>query len=238
MKKIPVIALVVFSLALAGFSEAATPKKRTRNANRIGPYGAAVVGMTRYTGDSSQNEQQLMDVIENAGFPIQNLSADTKDTDIGYQATFGYRFTRYFAAEIGLVQYGELSSSAKSDVDFGDGNGFEPVSVKLAFNVGGPLFSAIGILPLNDKFELFGRIGYLFASSEREFSSRAQGESGITGSAKGDSQEVVYVIGATYNINQVYSIRLEYQKLHEVGDPTRNGTEDLDTILLGAAIRF
>jgi hypothetical protein len=238
MKKIPVIVLVVFSLAFAGFAAAATPKKRTRNANRIGPYGAAVLGMTRYTGDQSTNEQQLIAVIVNSNFPSQNLSASTKDTDIGYQASFGYRFTRFFAAEIGLVQYGQLSSTAKGDVDFGQGNGFEPVSVKLAFNVGGPLFSAVGIWPINDKFELFGRIGYLFASSERVFSSHAQGSSGITGSAKGDSQEVVYGVGATYNINQVYSVRLEYQKLDNVGDITRSGTENMDMLMIGATIRF
>jgi hypothetical protein len=238
MMKIPVIVLVVFSLAFAGFAAAATPKKRTRNANRVGPYGAAVVGMTRYTDDASQNEQGLINVIDGSGFPSQNLSASTSNTDIGYQATFGYRFTRFFAAELGLVQYGELASTAKGDIDFGQGNGFEPVSVKLAFNVGGPLFSAVGIWPINDKFELFGRIGYLFASSDREFSSHAQGSSGVGGSAKGDSQEVVYGIGASYNINQVYSVRLEYQKLDNVGDPTRSGTENMDMLMIGATIRF
>jgi hypothetical protein len=48
----------------------------------------------------------------------------------------------------------------------------------------------------------------------------------------------VYGVGATYNINQVYSVRLEYQKLDNVGDITRSGTENMDMLMIGATIRF
>jgi len=236
MKKISVVVLVVVSLAFGGFAEAAKAKKRTRNANRVGAYGSVLVGMTRYTGDASQNEAQLLDVLATAEVPFQNLSASTKDTDLGYHAAFGFRFTRFFAAELGLVQYGELASTARGQLDFG--NGFEDSSVKLAFNVGGPVLSAIGILPLSEKFEFYGRVGYLFASSERQFSSRVSGVSGVAGSAKGDSQNVVYGVGASYNINQVYSIRGEYQKISNVGQASRTGTEDLDVLALGLSVRF
>jgi opacity protein-like surface antigen len=236
MKKIAVVLLVVASVAFAGIAEAAKPKKRTRNANRVGPYGVGFIGQSQYTGDQSQTEQDLLDTLINTGNPTQNLSASTEDTDIGYNATFGYRFNRYFAAELGLAQFGSLESTAKGDLDFGDG--FVPTSLKLAFSAGGPMVSAVGFLPLNDKFELFARVGYLFTSSERELTSSVDGQSGGFGSAKGDSQNMVLGIGAAFNFNQVYSVRFEYQQLDDLGQDNRTGLEDLTVIGLGVVVRF
>jgi opacity protein-like surface antigen len=239
MKKIPVIVLVVLGLVFAGLAEAATPKKRTRNQNRIGPYGAAFVGWTTYTGDQADNEQELEDILSDNDIPFQNVNADTEDTDLGFQITFGYRFNRYIAGELGLVQYGELVSSASGELDFpNDGTGFVPANVALSFTVGGPLISVLGILPIQEKFEVYGRVGYLFASVEREFTSRVAGERGVSGSAKGDSQNVVYGAGFSWNINQVYTIRAEYQLLDNVGQNSRTGTEDLNSLNLGLIVRF
>ena len=236
MKKVTVVLLVAISVAFAGFAEAAKPKKRTRNANRVGPYGVGFVGQSNYTSDQSQNEQDLLDTLINTGNPTQNLSASTEDTDIGYNATFGYRFNRYFAAELGLAQFGSVESTAKGDLDFG--GGFVPTSLKLSFSAGGPMMSVVGFLPLNDKFELFARVGYLFTSSERELTSNVDGESGGFGSAKGDSQDLVLGVGAAFNFNQVYSVRFEYQQLDELGQDDRTGLEDLNVIGLGVVVRF
>ncbi|HET9864738.1 MAG TPA: outer membrane beta-barrel protein [Steroidobacteraceae bacterium] len=238
MKKIPILLLVIFSLAFAGAAEAAKGKRRSRNANRIGPYGTALVGMTSYSGDATQDEADLIDLITDSGFPSQDVSSSTDDSDFGYQAAFGYRFMRYVSAELGLVQYGSLKSTATGDIDAGDGAGFVPVSVNLAFNVGGPMISAVGILPIGDRFELYGRAGFLFASVEREFTSRVGGERGVRGSARGDDQLPVYAAGFSWNINQVYSIRAEYQVINDIGEESRTGTEDLNTASLGIIVRF
>lgn len=239
MKKISVIVLVVLGLAFAGMAEAAKPKKRTRNANRVGPYGTVLVGMSTYGGDQSADEQSLLDLFFNAGVPVQNASASTDDSDIGYQAAFGYRFNRYIAFELGLSQFGSLESSGHAEVDIpNDGEGFIPANLEYSFNVGGPVISAVGMLPMGEKFEAYARVGFLFASVEREFSSRVGGERGVSGSAKGDSQEPVYGVGLTWNINQVYSVRGEYQVLSNVGQSGRTGTEDLKSVLIGLIVRF
>jgi len=236
MKKITVVLLVVLGVAFAGFSQAATPKKRTRNANRIGPYAGALIGYSQYSGNQDENEQNLIDILVNTGNPYENLSSSTEDNDLGYQALFGYRFHRFFGAELALAQFGELKSTAKADMDFGDG--FVPTSVSLTFRAGGPMLSAIGILPIGEKFEFYGRLGYLFASSERELTSRVDGQSGGFGSAKGDSQIPVYGIGFSWHINQVYSIRGEYQQLDQLGQENRTGAEDLTVMGLGLVVRF
>jgi len=236
MKKISVIVLVVVSLAFAGFAEAAKPRKRTRNANRVGAYGAVLVAQSRYAGDQSETEQDLLDFFAGLQSPTRNSSVSSETENIGYQATFGYRFNRYFAAELGLVQFGELSSTVRGEVD--QGEGFIPANIKYSFNIGGALVSAVGILPLGEKAELYGRLGYLFASTERELSARVDGQNGGTNSAKGDSQVPVFGLGVAYHFNQVYSVRAEFQKIDGVGQENRTGKEDLSVIGIGILIRF
>ena len=93
-------------LVMAGAAEAAKPKKRTRNANRVGPYGSAMIGNTSFDGDHAQDRADLIAALDNASGPSQNLSATTEDSDLGYQAMFGYRFNRYVAAELSLAGLG------------------------------------------------------------------------------------------------------------------------------------
>jgi hypothetical protein len=240
MKKISVVLLVVLGLALAGMSDAATPKrKRTRNQNRVGPYVTAFVGMTSYSGDQSGDEQSLIDILDDAGVPFQNENTGTEDSDIGYTASFGYRFSRYIAGELGLSHFGSLTSTLTADVDLPqDSEGFVPARFEYSFNVGGPVISVLGILPVKDKFEFYGRVGYLFASVEREFTSKINGQRGLSGSAQGDSQNLVYGAGLTWNINQMYSVRAEYLVLDDVGQGNRTGKEDLSTMSIGMVVRF
>lgn len=235
MKNVSVVLLAAFSIAFAALADAA-PKKRTRNANRVGPYGMGFFGQSNWTSDQSQNEADLVDTLEETEADIQNLSTSSEDTDMGYNLTFGYRFNRYFAAELGLAQFGGVESVARADMDF-DGEGFVPVSLKLSFSAGGPMISALGILPINDQFEFFGRVGYLFTSSKRELTSRVDGQRGGFGSARGDSQDMVLGVGAAWHFNQVYSARLEYQKL-EVGEDNVSGVEELNVIGVGVVVRF
>ena len=239
MKKSLVVVLAGLSLAFAGYAEAAKPKKRSRSANRIGAYGGALIGQTTYSANSAEAiAADLEDTLLDAGVASQNLSSGVEDNDIGYQAMFGYRFHRYFAAEMGLAQFGSMDVTATADVDFDDGEGFVPTKVRVAYSVGGPIFSVIGILPMGDRFELFGRVGYLFASAQQKFSASVDGQNAGSGSVKGDSQDLAYGVGFSFHINQVYSIRGEYQQIDEVGQPSRTGQEDLKVFGLGVIIRF
>jgi opacity protein-like surface antigen len=237
MKKVSVIVVAAIGLMLAGYAEAA-PKKRTRNQNRVGPYGGLLVGNAKYTLDADEAEADLVAFFEASGAPTRNVTTSSEDTDIGYTAAFGYRFSRYVAAELGLAQYGESSSKVRGEIDQGQGLGFQPASVEFSFAVGGPLFSVIGILPLGDKFELYGRAGLLFASAERDLEARIDGQNAGRGSAKGDSTEVVFGAGLAYHINQIYSVRLEHQRLSDVGQEDRSGTEDINYTALGFIVRF
>jgi hypothetical protein len=238
MKKVSVIVLVIVGLVFAGYAEAAKPKKRTRNANRIGPYAGLLVGQTSFSGDHSNMEAFIESAFVNEGDVVEGLTISTKDSDIGYQAVFGYRFMRYLAAELGLAQYGDLTASGRADVLFQGQPEFLPTTVKLKNSISGPVFSAIGVVPFNDKFELFGRAGLLFASSKVEAVERADGEVIAFGNAKGDSTELVLGFGFSWNINPMYSIRGEVQKIDGVGESGSTAKEDLMVSGLALIVRF
>jgi opacity protein-like surface antigen len=238
MKKIAVILLVTCGLVFAGLAEAA-PKKRTRLQNRVGPYGTGQVGMTSYTSDQSVTEQDLLNLISSTSVPSQNIRVSTDDSNPGFNLAFGYRFNRFVALELGIIEYGKLSSQASGEFDFpNDNSGYIKDTIEIAFHIGGPLISTIGILPLSEKFELFARAGYLFASVEREFSERIAGQNGIHASARGDTQHLIIGLGVNWNINQVYTVRAEYQKLNDAGQKNLTGTEDLNFLSVGMAVRF
>jgi OmpA-OmpF porin, OOP family len=235
-KKISVVLLAVIAVGFAGLADAA-PKKRNRNANRVGPYGMGALGYSSWTGDQSAAEDFVVSEFEDNGIPGEDVTLKTEENDVGYNITFGYRFSRYFAAELGLAQFGSVETTGRADAETEDGT--VPVGIKLGFSAGGPMLSAIGILPLNEKFELFGRLGYLFTSSERELTSRVDGQAGaLFGSIKGDSQDVVLGVGASYNVNQVYSVRLEYQQIDKLGESDTAGEEDVNVISVGMLMRF
>ncbi len=114
-------------------------------------------GTARGPAIQSEAEAFVIGQFESNEVPAEDVTVSTKENDLGYNFTFGYRFTRYLAAELGLAQFGSVESSGRADVD--TGQGVVPVSIKVAFSAGGPMVSAIGILPLNDKFEFYGRLG-------------------------------------------------------------------------------
>ncbi len=236
MKKVSVVVLVIVGLMFAAYAEAAKPKRRSRNANRIGPYVGVLLSQDQYTDDQAASEQLIRDAFDSVN--SQDVSISTEDADFGYQATFGYRFLRYFAAELGLAQFGELSSTGRGEVDFGQGDGFQPASFDLNFRIGGPVFSAIGILPFNDKFEMYGRAGLLLASTKREVVTRVEGETSGFGSSKGESSNLVLGLGLAWNINQMYSIHAEVQKIDGVGEEIQTGKENVTCASLGFVVRF
>src|SRR5690349_24221636 len=96
------------------------------------------------SGDQSADEQSLIGILDDAGVPFQNEKTSTEDTDLGYAASFGYRFNRYIAGELGLSQFGSLTSTLTADVDLPqDTSGFVPARFEYSFKVGGPVISVL-----------------------------------------------------------------------------------------------
>ncbi|HRP09424.1 MAG TPA: porin family protein [Terricaulis sp.] len=122
---------------------------------------------------------------------------DTDSGDVGgVTGRVGYNFSRYFGVE-GEGTFGVNDDDVELDRAYG-------AYVR-------------GILPINERFDLHGRVGY----NQAEFS---------TPGGDVDADGIAYGVGATFNVSQRFGIRADYTRLE--------GDLDTDTIGLGGVVKF
>jgi OOP family OmpA-OmpF porin len=146
---------------------------------------------------------------------VGGVTSSSSNRTTGYKLFGGYDFTQNWAVEGGYADFG----SGDNNVN-GTGIRLKPT----AFYVAGK-----GIIPLNDAFSLFGKLG----------ASRNHSELTGTGLAQGLSQtsnrtSLYAGIGAQYNLNKNVAFTLEYENFGKIGD---SGSK-LDTISIGARYSF
>ena len=107
------------------------------------------------------------------------------DREGSYGAFLGYNFHQNFAAEISARRLGE----------------WDDAGVNLKANQYAA--SIVGTLPLQNNFNVFGRLGY------NQLEAKA---SGFGRSAKDKDNNVLYGVGVGYNFTPTISGRIEFQK--------------------------
>ena len=112
------------------------------------------------------------------------------DADIGWKVVGGYRFHRYFAAEVTYIDWGKVSaSSATTSV----------TANNTSFGV-----AAVGILPVGERFSLFGKFGFLQTEQDLAL--------GGASSSTGDDTEMHYGIGLKYRLTKNWGLRAEWEQ--------------------------
>ena len=143
------------------------------------------------------------------GFTV--TSCDDKDT--GWKAFLGYRVNRNLAVEGSYMNGGELGGTVNSF--FGTG------TVKTDVTAWG--IAALGILPLSERFELFGKLGFVRGESDSDVTIN-----GTPIPSDDDSgTELTYGIGVVYNITRSLGIRAEWENV-----------DDADISLLSIGIQY
>ena len=123
-----------------------------------------------------------------ANLGYANVSAD--DVNLGaIQGRLGAQFNPYIGVE------GEVAFGVKDDTVSG-------IDVKLNNEYGA---YAVAKLPVNDKFDIFGRVGYAHAEAE-------------VGGTSGSDDGVAYGVGAQYSFDGQNGIRGDYTKYDFLGD--------------------
>ncbi len=167
-------------------------------------------------------------LFEDVGVAIESSSVDDEDTAWGVQV--GYRWNSYVAAEVGYVNFGTAEYQATPAGIDG--------AVSLRARSSGPTVSVLGMLPASEHFDFHLRAGVYFGDSRM----RARAEDFITGDAfseeaKSRSEDLFAGIGAAWNINDRYSLRLEYQRFFDVGDKNHTGETDIDLLSFSLLFR-
>jgi OmpA-OmpF porin, OOP family len=150
---------------------------------------------------------------DDPGFPgVSITSCDDKDT--AYKAFVGYRINRNFAVEGSYVNFGK----ARGTVNFGGS------SVSVDAKSDGFGIAALGILPLSDQFELFGKLGFMRGDSEADVTI-----GGSTFKVGSSGTELHYGVGGIYNLSRNLGIRAEWENVDDA---------DLSVLSIGLQYRF
>jgi OOP family OmpA-OmpF porin len=130
------------------------------------------------------------------------------DGDTGLKIYGGALLNQNFALELGYADLGKVTATG-------------PGGTATA-SVDGLQFAALGILPLNPKFSLFGKVGlYLWDVKV----------AGSGGSISDDGNDIMLGLGLMWNLTQQFALRAEWERFDVDGD-------DIDMISVGAQFRF
>lgn len=146
---------------------------------------------------------------------IDSGTVDARDT--GWKIFGGYMFSRNLGLEVAYVNLGEVSYS-------GTFGGFPVTGGKVevtGFNV-----AALGHLPINEQFSLFGKIGLFTWDAEASDTT-----AGVPFSAAADGTDISFGLGVSYSFTRNFAVRAEWEMFQ---------TDEADATLLsiGAVFRF
>jgi opacity protein-like surface antigen len=200
-----------------------------------GIYAGFFFGTTDSDGSPSGASQAGFDAFGIVPTGPITSSEDPKDSGYGFQV--GYRFNRWLALEGGYVDLGDTTFRASTPAMLdGVPDSADTFTQKLTSNIAGLTASVLGIVPINFRWELYGRAGLLIGNDELDV--RA---SNSVGSASFDVSEsatdTVVGAGVAFFLAEIYSVRAEYTRILDAGDEI-SGENDIDMLSLGLTVRF
>ena len=195
-----------------------------------------------FAGESSaQNIQQgeldqnVSDIFGSNGLLIVDATSTLDDSDTGFGLAGGYQVNPNFAAELAYVDLGDISYSANGTVT--DGTDTFDAGVGIDQSASGPVFSILGIVPIGERFSVFGRLGITLMSVDADLSVSIDGLS-ASDSASTDRSNLVYGIGGEFSFSERFGVRLGWDRYAEVGSEDLAGEVDIDLIALGLRYNF
>jgi OmpA-OmpF porin, OOP family len=146
-------------------------------------------------------------------FCVAGSGCDDKST--AWSVFAGYQMHRNFAIEVGYREFGEMAVTVPGSVTSFDAKAFELVGV--------------GILPIGDRFALYGKLGAYFGETYSEVTTAL----GVT-PGKDSNIHLTYGVGAEWEFIKQLRLRVEYQRYQEI-----SGSDvHLDAASIGLVYRF
>lgn len=203
MKKLRSMSLFLGLATLAGSASAADN----------GWYAGVDLGSSNYALMKS-TMTDLSQGLTEAGLPNTTTESDTATA---YGVDVGYQFFKYLAVEGGYVDFGSASGDANITLT-------PPGTAHVNIHAKGETLYAVGILPLSDQFSLFGKLGALVYSQDLTASVSVVGAGSTSVPGASDSGTTPAIgVGANWDIDQQFGLRLGFTRFHAVGDDSTTG---------------
>lgn len=170
------------------------------------------------------DERKIRDNLQDSGFTTTRFSDD--ESDHGYKLFGGYQFNRHFAIEGGYFDLGSFDFRAET---------LPPGSLDGKIEIDGFNLDLVGILPLAERFSLFGRLGANHAEANADL--RGSGAVNVLepNSSKRDTN-LKFGVGAQWAVSERLGLRAEAER-YRIDDSFDN-RGDIDLFSLGLIFRF
>lgn len=182
--------------------------------------GGALGGSQQHFGGG-----QIDNALSSQGL-TSSSSIDRSDTSM--RLFGGYQFNPNFALEGGYVNLGKFDYSSTVSAPAAD-------TVNGHLSVHGADLAAVGILPLNEQFGLFGKAGAFYAQTKL---SESSGGAVAVGDQSHNSTSPLLGAGLNYDITKKVAVRAEWDRYFRVGDSGSTGRGDIDQYTVGVVYRF
>lgn len=155
-------------------------------------------------------------------------SSSNERRDTSYGLNLGYRVSRHWAVEGAYARLGEFAYSSNVTTPAAD-------TVQGKYKVDALSISALGILPLQSNWSLYGKAG--IARTDARLSANSTTGATAVGGATGTNTGLVVGAGAMYDINRSLFARAGWDHYANVGtDATGKG--GIDTYTIGIGMHF
>jgi OmpA-OmpF porin, OOP family len=145
---------------------------------------------------------------DTGGSPITLASCE--DTDTSWKVLGGYRFNRYVAAEASYLDWGEVT--------VGTSTGARAAATQSSYGL-----AVVGTLPIGERFELFGKAGFL--KTEQETRRITPNPSTFNR----DETELNYGLGVKYAFTRNWALRGEWENTDKL---------NVELLSIGVEYRF
>lgn len=157
---------------------------------------------------------------EKDGCPSQiPVGSSCDDTSGAYGIFGGYQFNKYLGAELGYTHLGEVEASASG--------------VTVTTRVKGFELLGVGTIPINPRFEVYGKLGAFFW----DVKDNCEGTCGFSSQSE-TGTDFTYGIGAKFNLTKNVGVRVQYQRYQDIGKEATTGESDVDYFSLGIVFKF
>jgi OOP family OmpA-OmpF porin len=191
---------------------------------------AVVAGDLYVVGDVTHSKDSLKkSTFDSAliGAGATGLSSSDSGNGNQWRLQLGYGFNSNFAVEGGYIDFGRAKYSAAYAGGAATGE----------LKAGGVDLVALGILPLSDKFSIFGKAGAVALKAKSSLAASVPAEA-ATGNATSSEVRPLIGLGASYKVANNVDLRAEFDHVNGIGKSNKTGTMDSNMVSLGVAYHF
>jgi hypothetical protein len=192
-----------------------------------GFYVGVNVGATKMDIDKNALDNALSDALSESELTVLSATSSSSENDASFGVFAGYRILPYLAVEAEWMTLGTGKYEARGELT--DGETTDTLRFDAETDSTGIAASALGIWPISKSWDVYARLGIIFANTTLTANVRNSALS-FNDNVSEDTQDLLYGVGASFRYSSTWSMRLDYQHFDGLGDSKTTGETSVDRL--------